>query len=226
MTVAPLALSFAATEGSAAPGAQTITVRNTGPAGTTLTYTGTKSGSWLTASGNVSQPLASGQSAAFTVTVNHAGLAPGTYTGSVNFAATSITSTATVAVTLVVSPRQTPPQGSGLTGTWRGTWTRRPNGFCDVFTNDITWNLVQNGNNVTGTYTHTVTVAQPDQEWCPNNVGHRTTGTFAQGTISSNTLTIFLEGGTRFVGTFDSTTITGTTPGSGIGTGSFTVRKQ
>jgi hypothetical protein len=113
---------------------------------------------------------------------------------------------------------------SGVAGTWTGTWTRQPSGFCDVFTNNITWRLVQNGNAVTGTFDHIVTVASGD--FCPDVPGTRTTGQLVGGTISGNTLNIFTEGGWRFVGTFTSTTISGTTPGSGIGTGSFTLGKQ
>jgi len=114
--------------------------------------------------------------------------------------------------------------GGSLTGTWTGTWTRRPNGFCDVYTNDITWKLVQTGNTVTGTFDHVVTVASDD--FCPAVPGTRTRGELVAGTISGGTLTILAgAGGFRFVGTITSTTISGTTPGAGIGTGSFTLRK-
>ena len=222
LSVTPIDLPFAATAGSAAPAGKPVTVRNAGVAGSTLTFRVESSASWLSATGSTS-PLAANATSTFNIAANHAGLAAGTYTGKVTFTNTATNASQAVAVTLTVSPA--PATGSGLTGTWTGTWTRRPSGFCDTFTNNITWTLTQTGNLVSGSFVHVVAVAS-DNDFCPNPVGTRTTGLLVGGSVSATTFEIFTEGGTRFVGTISGTTITGTTPFSGIGTGSFTVTKR
>jgi Viral BACON domain len=76
LSVSPLSLSFAATQGAAGPSPQTLSVANTG--GGSLPFAATASAPWLTVS-------ASGAAApaTLTVTANPAGLAAGTYNATV-----------------------------------------------------------------------------------------------------------------------------------------------
>lgn len=109
-----------------------------------------------------------------------------------------------------------------LTGTWVGTWMRPVTGFCDV-TSSLTWNLIQDGSDVTGTFVEVITAT--DGFLCPDPVGTRKTGQLVQGRINGNNLTILTEGGTPFSGTFTSTTISGTGGGS-LGRGPFSLQRQ
>ncbi|MBV8205701.1 MAG: hypothetical protein JO041_02835 [Acidobacteria bacterium] len=96
ISVSPATLSFSATAGGAVPGAQTFAVTSSGAA---VSYTVAASGgTWLSATGSGSTP------GNVSVSVNPAGLAAGTYTGSVTVTSTgAANSPQTVSVTLTVA---------------------------------------------------------------------------------------------------------------------------
>lgn len=93
----PTTLSFNAPAGGANPANKTVSITNTGDAGTTLAWTATDNAAWLsvTASGTAPSTL--------TASIDTTGLAAGTYTGTITIAATGATNTPqTVGVTLTV----------------------------------------------------------------------------------------------------------------------------
>jgi hypothetical protein len=99
--VSPVSLSFAAQQGSAPP-AQTLVISNMG--GGTLQWTASEPIPWLLGS-PASGSLGAGQSTSMAVSVNTAGLAPGSYTGTITVTAPGATSSPrTVEVTLTVTP--------------------------------------------------------------------------------------------------------------------------
>ncbi len=104
--VAPTNLSFAATQGGANPGSQTISVSNTG--GGTLTWSASDNASWLSLS--ATSGTGNGTIAA---SVNTAGLAAGSYNATITVAAPGVTSR-TVTVALTVNS----PPTSSVTLTW------------------------------------------------------------------------------------------------------------
>jgi glucose/arabinose dehydrogenase len=107
LAVSPGSLSFTAVEGAAAPPAQSLSVTNTG--GGTLSFTTSDDASWLAAS-----PASGTAPGSVSVSVNHAGLARGTYSGTVVVtAAGAAGSPKSVPVTLTVAPPAT-----GLVGAW------------------------------------------------------------------------------------------------------------
>ncbi|MGH9823928.1 MAG: BACON domain-containing protein, partial [Blastocatellia bacterium] len=126
--------------------------------------------------------------------------------------------TGTIAVagqTLTVTQDGTNPGGSSLTGTWVGTWTRPVTGFCPAETSSLRWTLTQTGTTVSGSFLEVVTGTEGDL--C-DPINMQTKGDFVQGVVSGNTLTILTDSGTRFSGSFTSTTISGTGGGPlGIG---------
>jgi surface antigen len=96
----PATLTFSANQGTS-PANQTFTVTNTG--GGTLAWSASASASWLSAT-PASGSLGAGTSASPAVSVSTAGLAPGTYNGSIQVTAAGATgSPRTVAVTLNVT---------------------------------------------------------------------------------------------------------------------------
>lgn len=97
--VSPGTLSFSAVQGSANPAAQVVSISNTG--GGTLSWTATiASGADFLAI----SPSGGSAPASLSVSVNAAGRAPGSYTGSIQISASGARgSPQTVAVTLVVS---------------------------------------------------------------------------------------------------------------------------
>jgi hypothetical protein len=103
LSVAPAGLSFTGAQGGANPAAKTLAVTNAG--GGTLSFTAADDAPWLSVSpgsGSAPQDLS--------VAVSTAGLAPGTYTGSVTVTASGVAgSPATVPVTLTVTPPPPPP---------------------------------------------------------------------------------------------------------------------
>lgn len=125
-------------------------------------------------------------------------------------------------ITLSANPR--PASSGSLTGTWRGTWTRPVFGFCDFETSELTWTLTQTGSTVTGSFQRRVT-AIDEFGLCPDRVGAADSGGLVNGVLSGSSLTIFTSGGTRFSGTFDGSTITGTSSSSS-GSGTFTLNRQ
>jgi hypothetical protein len=98
--------------------------------------------------------------------------------------------TATAAATVTV-------QATGdavLTGTWAGDWTRRTGGSA-IETDRLTWNLIQTGTSVTGTYVRTILACDG---FCPDPIGFTASGNLFDGNISAGRLTIWTEGGTPF----------------------------
>jgi glucose/arabinose dehydrogenase len=107
LSVSPAALTFTATEGGAAPPAQSLAVANTG--GGTVNFTTSDDAAWLAAS-----PGSGTAPASVSVSVNPAGLTRGTYSGSVRIDAPGATGAPrTVPVSLTVNPPAT-----GLVGAW------------------------------------------------------------------------------------------------------------
>ena len=110
LSVAPASLSFAATQGGANPPPQPVNVTNSG--GGTLSFTAADDRSWL----NVT-PASGTAPAAPSVSVDIAGLAAGTHTGTVTISAPGASgSPQSVNVTLTVS--SAPPPGTGPVGAW------------------------------------------------------------------------------------------------------------
>ncbi len=101
LAVTPASLAFAATVGGAAPAAKPLSVANTG--GGTLTFTASDDAPWLTvAPGTGTAPRS------LDVTASPAGLAAGTYTGTVTVTASGATgSPKTIPVTFTVSAAPT-----------------------------------------------------------------------------------------------------------------------
>jgi hypothetical protein len=110
LSVAPTSVAFSATQGGANPAAQTVNVTNTG--GGSLSFTASDDQSWLAVA-----PASGSAPAALSLSANIAGLAPGTYTGTVTISAAGASgSPKTVAVTLTVN--SAPPAGTGPVGAW------------------------------------------------------------------------------------------------------------
>jgi glucose/arabinose dehydrogenase len=105
LALSPTLLSYAATQGGAAPAAQPVTVSNTG--GGTLTYTVADDQPWLSAS-----PASGTAPGTLNVTVDPVGLAPGSYTGAVTITP-STGAPQTIAVGLALAAPST-----GLVGAW------------------------------------------------------------------------------------------------------------
>ncbi len=104
IVIAPDMLAFSAVQGGANPASQTFTITNSGPAGSMLNYTATKSQVWLTLGGAPTGSLPSGQSASVSVNVNISGMNAGTYSDTVTITAAGATNTPrTIAVTLTVA---------------------------------------------------------------------------------------------------------------------------
>lgn len=158
----PTSLTFAATQGSANPANQTLTISNTG--GGTLTWSVSDSAAWLTAS-----PISGTGNGPVTLTAATGSLTAGSYSGTVTIAATGATSVI-IPVTFVVaappaigmSPSSlsfTAQQGGGnpvaqtlnISNTGGGTlsWSATP---------DTTW-LAATPSSATGNGTVSVSVA-------------------------------------------------------------------
>ena len=106
LAVSPASLTFNATAGGANPAAQTFGISNTG--GGTLNWTIADNQTWLSVA-----PVSGAGAATPSVSVNTAGLAAGTYTGTVTVTASGATgSPKTVAVTLNVTAPGTGPVGA------------------------------------------------------------------------------------------------------------------
>lgn len=105
LAVAPSSLSFSATQGGAAPAAQSISVTNTGSG--SLPFTVSDDAAWLSVA-----PASGSANATVGVSVDPAGLAPATYTGTVTVNG-GAAGTRTVAVSLAVTAAAT-----GLVGAW------------------------------------------------------------------------------------------------------------
>ena len=97
MAISPAILQFPYTIGGAIPGEQSLQITNT--SGGTLLWSATSSATWLSVT-----PASGTAPSTATVSVNPAGLAAGTYNGTLTISASGIASQ-TVAVTLAVLPR-------------------------------------------------------------------------------------------------------------------------
>ncbi|MBI4481706.1 MAG: IPT/TIG domain-containing protein, partial [Acidobacteria bacterium] len=106
-------LRFSATEGGPDPSPQSLTVRNSGPPGSTLNYTILEEADWLGLDGPI-RPLSSGDSERYTVLVTISGKTEGTYTATITVSdPLSTNRVQTVAVTLTIdapSPLGSPPR--------------------------------------------------------------------------------------------------------------------
>jgi hypothetical protein len=106
LSVAPLSLSFSGQAGGANPGPQSIQINNTG--GGTLSFTASKSQSWLTVS-----PSSGSAPNTLTASVNIASLQAGSYSDSIQVSAAGAqNSPQTVGVTLTVSSGSPPSSGA------------------------------------------------------------------------------------------------------------------
>ena len=105
ITLAPSNLSYTATQGTANPANQNVSLTNSGG---TLNWTISDDASWLTVS-----PTSGSGSRTLTTSVNTAGLSAGTYNATVTVSASGA-STKTVAITLTVNA----PATSSATLTW------------------------------------------------------------------------------------------------------------
>ncbi len=117
LNVAPVSLAFTAVACAAPPPSQPLAVTNTGVG--TLSWSATKNQPWLSVS-----PTAGAAPASPAVTVNQAGLAAGTYTGAVTFAATGAGgSPQAVNVTLSVLRDSDLVRNGGFEAGANGDWT-------------------------------------------------------------------------------------------------------
>ncbi len=110
LNTSPASLTFSGVAGGANPAAQNVSVTNTGSG--TLSYTATDNQTWITES-----PTSGTAPGSVAVSVSSAGLAAGTYTGTVQVASAGATgSPKSIPVTLNLS--QPPPPAGGLVGSW------------------------------------------------------------------------------------------------------------
>jgi hypothetical protein len=105
ISLSPMSLTYAATQGAANPSNQTVTVTNTGG---TLSWSASDNASWLSLA-----PGSGSGNGTLTASVNTAGLAAGTYNGTITVAASG-TASQMVGVVLTVNP----PATSSATLTW------------------------------------------------------------------------------------------------------------
>lgn len=118
--------------------------------------------------------------------------------------------------------KQNPVTGGTFPGKWVGTWSRPSFGFCDNTFFNLTLNLTQSGSSLGGNYTAVVTGVSG---FCPDPVGTVKSDTVAFGSVSGNTFTVTMSGGTNFSGTINGTALTGT-GGTSSGRGPFNLTKQ
>lgn len=133
----PSSLAFTALQTGPPPPAQSFTVSNIGTTGTTLSWTATWTEAWIAAVTPASGSLPQGASTSVSVSVDHAGLAAGTYTGSIVISDPEASnSPRSLPVTLKVAgpaisvtpaslafkvvPEDPPPAGQGFTVTHSG----------------------------------------------------------------------------------------------------------
>jgi hypothetical protein len=103
LSVSPSSLSFSAVAGGSNPASQTVQITNAG--GGTLSFTASKSQSWLTVS-----PSSGSAPATLTASVNISGLQAGTYTDSITVTGQGAqNSPRTVSVTLTISAHSSGP---------------------------------------------------------------------------------------------------------------------
>ncbi len=103
MAVAPKALAFSAVQGGVNPAPQTVTITNSGTGTLSWTVAASAGATWIAPFLQVINETGPGASTPFSIALSTAGLAAGTYNGSVTFTAAS-GAAETVAITLLVSP--------------------------------------------------------------------------------------------------------------------------
>jgi hypothetical protein len=148
---------------------------------------------------------------------SYTGSAAGTYTVVVSNAFGSTTSSAATINTGGSggggSPTPTPTPGGGgggsLTGTWTGVWEEdnAGGGFCGYEKWNVTWVLVQSGNNVTGSYSQKIS-SEDTTGFCPDSVGAVRSGVIS-GTVSGSSFSLITDGGTFFTGSITGGTLSG-----------------
>jgi hypothetical protein len=107
----PTSLSFAATQGAANPGSQTLNITN--PGGSTLTWSLTDNQTWLGLS--ITSGTTTTETDSVTVSVNTSGLSAATYNAAITVTATGASNTPqTIPVTLTLSA----PATSSAALTW------------------------------------------------------------------------------------------------------------
>ncbi len=107
-------LTFNATEGESNPASQSFTVTNTGALGSTLDYSVSDDGGWLTVSPTIGS-LASGDPNLHSVEVDTFGLTAGTYNATITITdPTATNDPQTISVTLEVDPPPPPPSVTPL----------------------------------------------------------------------------------------------------------------
>ena len=111
-----------------------------------------------------------------------------------------------------------PPPGSGVTGSWSGTWNRTFTSFGSA-SYALNWTLTQSGSSVSGSWSWRVNSCSGT---CPDPVGTTSSGSFATGSVSGSTLSLITTGGTTFNGTVSGNSISGTSGGSFPGTFTMT----
>ncbi|OGW28482.1 MAG: hypothetical protein A2X56_00270 [Nitrospirae bacterium GWC2_57_13] len=103
MAVAPKSLAFSAIQGSVNPASQSVTITNSGTGTLSWTVAASPGANWIAPFLQVIGETGPGSATPFSIAVNSAGLAAGSYNGSVTFTAASGVSE-TVAITLLVAP--------------------------------------------------------------------------------------------------------------------------
>jgi len=89
LSTSPSSLSFTGVQNGANPSSKSVTITNSGGAGTSLNWSATKDAPWMWLLLPTSGTLGGGASANQTVNIDTTGLAPGSYSGSVTVTATS-----------------------------------------------------------------------------------------------------------------------------------------
>ncbi|MDP1949447.1 MAG: hypothetical protein Q8L77_18345 [Nitrospirota bacterium] len=171
--MSPTNLSFAATQGSANPASQTLTISNQG--GGTLTWSATETAAWLAVS-----PASGTGNGAVTLTVTSGSLAAGTYNSTVTLQASGASSV-TVPVTLTVATAPVPaaigmsPTSLSFTATPGASPSPKTLNISNTGGGTLTWSASDNApwltlNRVSGTGNSVVTVTV---------MGNSTVGTYS-----------------------------------------------
>ncbi|MBI2451008.1 MAG: peptidoglycan-binding protein [Parcubacteria group bacterium] len=90
ISLTPSSFNFTATTG-ANPASQTLTITNVGPSGSNLNWSASDNAAWLTLSPTSGGPLGSGASSSPVTSIDTAGLAAGTYNGTITISDASAT---------------------------------------------------------------------------------------------------------------------------------------
>jgi hypothetical protein len=185
ITLSKTSLDYTATVGGADPANQTFDITNSG--GATLNWTASDDASWLTLS-----PTGGTATSTVTPAVSIAGLAAGTYNGTITVSATGASnSPRTIAVTLTVN--------QPFNGTWTGKTSQDSTITLTIANNAVTniyigWRVASCG--TTGTTSTTfntpfsVASGSFNRTVSGNPMGYTISGTFTSGTAVSGNLTL------------------------------------